>query len=164
MFYLLSLLAVATGLVKDCNVTSIFRPTELGLTPDPPVVGQPVHLTVRFDNPGPAITDGTVITSVTLNFIPFSPTREPLCTNTACPLVSGPNDRSTVSTWPSGINGNLVTKSVWNSVEGDNLLCIQTSVKTMHGRLRLRSDGKDLFRDDVSLKQVANWMNYSFGE
>ena len=156
MLFLVSLLAFATGVVKDCNVSSIFRPLELGLTPDPPVVGQQVRLTVRFDNPGPVVTDGAVTTSVTYNYIPLAPTTEPLCTNTACPIVSGSNDRSTVSTWPDGIRGTVITKSVWTSAEGDNLLCVQTSVKASKSlRESVTVNATTLFRDDLSLKQVA---------
>jgi len=162
MLFFLSLIAYAAGIVKDCNISSIFRPTFLGLTPDPPVVGQQIRLSVLFNNPGPAVSDGRVTTSVTLNYLPLSPTTEPLCHNTGCPLVAGPNDRSTVSTWPD-VRGNIVTKSVWNSVEGDNLLCVQTSVKVGNKRLRVSENATtELYRDDVSLKQIAIWINYSY--
>lgn len=137
-------------------MSSIFRPTTLGLTPDPPVAGQQVRMSVIFDNPGLVVTDGIVTTSVTYNFLPFSPTTEPLCQNTACPIVTGPNDRSTVSTFPDGISGTVVTKSVWTSTEGDNLLCVQTTVKVGNKRLRTAGNASMIFfRDDISLKQVA---------
>ena len=155
MLFFLSLLAYASSLIKDCNVSSIFRPTSLGLTPDPPVVGQQVRMTVLFDNPGATVIDGTVTTSVTYNFLPLTPTVESLCDNTACPIVNGPNDRSTVSTWPD-VRGTVVTKSVWTSTDGDNLLCVQTSVKVGGKRLRgIDNISTELFRDDMSLKQVA---------
>ena len=112
-------------------------------------------MTVLFDNPGATVTDGTVTTSITYNFLPLTPTTEPLCQNTACPIVNGPNDRSTTSTWPNAV-GTIVTTSVWTSIEGDNLLCIQTSVKVKNKQLRVADNiSTSLFRDDLSLKQMA---------
>jgi hypothetical protein len=112
-------------------------------------------MTVLFDTPGATVTDGTVTTSVTYNFLPLTPTVESLCDNTACPIVNGPNDRSTVSTWPD-VRGTVVTKSVWTSTDGDNLLCVQTSIKVGGKRFRGTDNiSTELFRDDLSLKQVA---------
>jgi len=151
-----ALLALASSPVNDCNTSSIFRPTALDLTPNPPVIGQPTRLTVQFINPGPTVTDGTVTTSVTLNYLPFSPTVEPLCKNTACPLVTGPNDRSTSSVWPD-VRGVVTTQSVWNSLSGDNLLCVKTSVKVASALRYSPKTLPPLFRDDLSQKQVAVW-------
>jgi len=115
--------------IINCGVdTSLLKLTDLALTPDPPVSGSPIDMTVKFLNPGDPITDGTVTTSITLNFIPFTPSTEPLCTNTKCPLVSGANDRSTSSTWPDSIQGKVVSKIVWTTPTGAELLCIQTTV------------------------------------
>ena len=150
----LSLIAFSKAGVTDCNASSIFRPTKLGLEPPVPIVGETVKMLVEFENPGPQVTAGTVTTTVTLNFIPFSPTVEALCQNTACPIVVGHNDRSTSSVWPD-VKGNIITTSVWNSVEGDNLLCVKTSVKVGQN-LRPRPHDSDssplLFRDDLSKK------------
>jgi len=123
-----ALLTTCSGSIKDCgNGQSRFQFTELALKPDPPVSGGPVDMTVVFTNPGEAVTDGTVTTSITLNFIPFSPSTEPLCTNTKCPLVSGLNDRSTSSTTPTSVQGKVVTKIVWTALDGSELLCITTT-------------------------------------
>jgi len=167
MFLLTALLtfAAAIGSVTDCNTASIFRPTMLALTPDPPVVGAPVLMTVLFDNPGPAIsgTGGIVTTSVTLNGLPFAPTSEDLCQNTACPFVQGANDRSTSSTWPDA-RGKIVSKSVWTSVEGETLLCVLTTVKVGSSNLRLKPSSLNgtLFRDNIRLKQVIQWPAFVF--
>jgi hypothetical protein len=119
------------GSISDCSSgSSLFQITNLGLSPTNPVVNQPLYMTVQFTNPGPEITDGTVTTSVTYNFIPFSPTVEPLCTNTQCPLLNGFNDRSTNSTWPNSVKGSVVSKIVWTSVDQQVLLCIQINVKS----------------------------------
>jgi len=123
-----ALLSTTSGSIKDCgNGLSRLQLTELALKPDPPVPGTDLYMTVRFDNPGDAVTDGTVTTAVTLNFVPFTPSTEALCTNTKCPLVSGLNDRSTVGTTPTSVQGKVVTKIVWTAVDGSELLCITTS-------------------------------------
>jgi len=136
MLRLLAVIVTANAVIKDCDPASVFRPTELGLLPETPVAGQPVRMTVKFDNPGPVVTDGTATTTLTYNFLPFSPTVEPLCANTACPLAEGPNDRSATTTWPTGLSGTLVSKSQWTGAEGQSLLCVQTTVKVGSPRLR----------------------------
>lgn len=162
---LFALAAAAVATISDCDPASRFRPTELAVTPDPPVAGQPVAMTVKFDNPGTEVTDGTVTTSVTLNFIPFQPTEEPLCQNTACPIQTGPVDRSTSSTWPTGVNGLIVAKSEWTSADGESLLCVQTKF-AVGAAARLRGAANEtiatavadaLWHDDWSAKQVALW-------
>ena len=128
---IISLFALFTGglsAIKDCDTTSVFRPTQLALSPDPPVPGRPVRLTLVFDNRGPEITDGTVTTSLSVNYIPVAPSTGALCENTACPIVPGANDRSTETTFPS-VTGLIRSKVVWKGVAGQSLLCIDTSFK-----------------------------------
>ncbi len=163
MLRLLALLTVPVfASVTDCNTASIFRPTVIGLNPDPPVSGQAVRMTVQFENPGPEITSGVVTTSVTLNGLPFSPSVEALCQNTACPILVGENDRSTSSTWSANVNGKIITKSVWTNDADEELLCLLTTVKVGSSRFRSASNGTltDLFRDDISLKRVSAWPTY----
>lgn len=159
-------IAAATGLIKDCDTTSRFRPTELAVSPDPPVRGQPVAMTVKFDNPGPVVDDGTVTTSITLNYIPFQPSSEPLCQNTACPIPTGAVDRSTSSTWPDTVSGRIVTKSVWTGSDGESLLCVQSSFSVatstnLRGALNLTEEFNatvaNLWHDDLDAKRVAEW-------
>jgi len=85
-------------------------------------------MTVQFNNPGLPVSDGTVTTSLTYNFIPFSPTTEALCTNTLCPIVTGFNDRSTTNPWPDA-TGTVASTIKWD-LDGNNLLCIKLNVKT----------------------------------
>lgn len=134
--------------ITDCDPTSVFRPTELGLVPDPPVRGQPVVMTVKFTNPGADINDGKAVTSITLNGLPLTPSTESLCANrfvlqhkdvndevsytsrnTLCPIVSGANDRTATSTWPDTVSGKIVSKSQWFGPAGESLLCVQTNVR-----------------------------------
>jgi hypothetical protein len=149
--FLLGLFAASSATITDCsNGASVLKLTELGLNPATPVRGQPLDMTVKFDNPGPEIVDGTVTTSVTLNFIPFQPTVEALCSNTQCPLVTGANDRSTSSIWPDNVSGSIVSKIVWTGVDGSQLLCIQ--IKTNVGNVpKLRGRSNYTQEDAVNL-------------
>jgi hypothetical protein len=126
----LLLLAGANADVVDCGAgKSVLVPTKLGLEPANPKAGDETYMTVVFDNPGPEITDGTVTTSVTYNFIPFAPSTEALCSNTQCPLVTGSNDRSTSSVWPD-VSGRVNTHIEWTATDGTLLLCLDVKVQT----------------------------------
>jgi hypothetical protein len=139
---IVSLFAVFAGVgatISDCGQGSVFALTTLALHPDPPIPGKQVDMTVQFTNPGSEVVDGTATTSVTLNFIPFQPTVKPLCEDTQCPIVTGPNDRSTSSTWPETVTGAITSKIVWTAVDGSELLCI--SIKT-----KIAAQEKSMFR------------------
>jgi hypothetical protein len=131
LLYLAScLFAITTATIKDCsNGNSIFEITELALTPDPPIKGKELYMTVKFDNPNDEISEGSVTTSVTLNFIPFQPSIKTLCDSTQCPIMPGSNDRSTSSVWPDTVSGTVSSKIVWNTPDGFELLCIQITAK-----------------------------------
>lgn len=158
---LLQLFAVTAGFaaayIKDCsNGASLLQLTDLALTPEQPVRGQPLDMTVKFNNPGPEITDGTVTTTVTLNYIPFQPTVEALCTNTQCPLTEGANDRSTSSIWPDNVSGSIVSKIEWTAVDGTQLLCIQINAKIADAKgLRRQYNQTDADAVATSLKLNA---------
>jgi hypothetical protein len=124
-----SVISSVIASIKDCDSSSIFRPLELSVSPDPPVPGQPVYLTLIFDNTGSEITSGTVTTTLSINSIPFSPSTEPLCDNTKCPIVSGKNDRSTQNVWPSGVYGLVKSRITWMGPNNENLLCVDTAFK-----------------------------------
>jgi hypothetical protein len=125
---LLSALAFTQATIKNCDLSSQFKLTDLALYPDPPKRGEQVYMTVIFDNPGSEITDGKVTTSLTLNGIPFTPDVKPLCQDTECPLAVGMNNRSTMSVWPSTVSGKINSKIQWMDTNGKSLLCIQTLV------------------------------------
>jgi hypothetical protein len=160
---LLGLLGVGNAAITDCsNGASVLKLTTLTLSPDPPVRNQNLDMGVVFNNPGAPITDGTVTTSVTLNWIPFQPTVEPLCTNTQCPLETGSNDRSTSSVWPDTVSGNVVSKIEWTGVDGSQLLCIKISTKvaaneTVQNYLR----GSSAAYSDEEASEVAEVFSYT---
>jgi hypothetical protein len=116
--------------IKDCGAgQTVFQLTELALIPDPPIRGKPVEMKVVFNNTGAEIADGSVTTTLSLNFIPFQPSTEPLCENTICPIVEGFNDRSTSSVWPDTVSGTVSSKITWLGPNSENLLCIQFNTK-----------------------------------
>jgi hypothetical protein len=159
-------LQTAHSTISDCSDgTSVFKLTELGLKPDPPIPNELVDMTVKFTNPGPEIVDGTVTTSVTLNWIPFQPSTEALCTNTQCPLVTGANDRSTSSTWPD-IGGTITSKIEWTDVGGVQLLCIQIdatvqtnqTVKKSKANSKAKLRGTCLYTQEDAYTLATMWV------
>lgn len=124
-----SYFAVSESSIVDCGKgLTRFQFTDLALDPSTPVSGQPFELFNVFNNPGAEVTGGTVKTSVTMNYVPFAPSVSDLCSSTACPIVSGLNDRSTSSTWPDNVFGKVVSKVEWAGLDEEPLLCIQMSV------------------------------------
>lgn len=130
---LLSTLCVfSVANIKDCNTNSVFRPTALGVSPDPPIPGKPVDLTLIFDNTGPEINDGTISTSLIINGLPFPTISEPLCDIARCPITPGSNNQSTSVTWPQ-VSGNIKSQITWNDVNGQPLLCLNMNFKVPSG-------------------------------
>lgn len=127
----LAALAAATSSMtaKDCSAgTSKFTVGPVSVDPINPVAGDPFNLHLTYTVPdGLTVTDGTAEYDITLNFIPFQPSKEPLCQDVPCPLGPGTYSNTTTSTWPSGITGSLVNKMKWLDTDGSLLLCIQVS-------------------------------------
>ena len=117
--------------ISDCGQGSRFTITELSLNPDPPIPGKQVDMSLHFINSDSEIIDGTSTTSVTLNFIPLQPTIKPLCEDTQCPIITGPNDRSTSSIWPETVTGSITSKLIWTGLDRTELLCISIKVKVL---------------------------------
>jgi hypothetical protein len=130
---LASLLAIgsAYSAVKDCGAgLGLFRVDAVSLIPATPVSGQNVTLHLEYTVPDTVlITDGLATYSFTYNFIPFAPTTEPLCANVPCPLAGGHYSNDTVSMWPSGISGTVVSRMSWTDPLNALLLCIEISGK-----------------------------------
>jgi len=125
----LALLSIAYASVTNCGKNSLFQVTSLSV--DPPSVvsaGQNVSLTLKYTSPE-VIVGGTSTTSLTYNFIPFTPTVEDLCKSVTCPLLSGDHDGSTSYEFPVGLNGNVVSQFVWKDLSSRELLCIKVTLK-----------------------------------
>lgn len=127
---LLSFFASASAITTICSSTnSLLKITDLIFSPDPPIANQNTTLYLKFNNPGSPITDGTSTTVVTYNFIPFSPTVEPLCQNTVCPVPSGLTEQSSSSIWPPSLSGTVATTITWTDLQKNQLLCMKITVK-----------------------------------
>ena len=138
MFLLFSALSVAVaGFLKmpwttqqtkvvDCGAgKSLFTINALSLEPAQPVPNENVSLHLDYSVPaGLTINGGDAKYAVTYNFIPLTPTVEPLCKNIPCPLPSGSYSNTTYMLWPSGLSGSLVTKITWTDTSARQLLCI----------------------------------------
>jgi len=130
LFALFSFIVSASAITSVCSsANSLLKIKDLVFSPDPPLANQNTTLYLKFDNPGPMIAGGTSTTAVTYNFIPFSPTVEPLCQNTACPVPTGLTEQSSSSLWPSGLSGTVVTTITWNDLQENELLCMKITVK-----------------------------------
>jgi hypothetical protein len=126
----MSFLAAVSGSIKDCGVSPLFKITELKQDPaDTIIAGQNLSLTLKYSAPE-EISEGSVTKSITLNFIPFSPTTEDLCANAPCPITVGDHDGSSWSLFPSGVSGTLVSKVVWKDTQDRELLCVQSTLKS----------------------------------
>jgi len=100
----------------------------MSFSPDPAVRGENSTLLISMTVPQ-EITGGTATYSTTYNFIPFSPTVEPLCDKTvACPIKVG--TLNTVSSFPidPSLSGTLQLRIEWKDPNSIQLLCV--SIKT----------------------------------
>jgi hypothetical protein len=71
------------------------------------------------------VTDGTAKYSISFNGIPFTPSIEDLCSQVACPLLAGPYKNSSVSVFPAGLTGKIVSKIEWFDSSPTLLLCTE---------------------------------------
>lgn len=118
------------GEISNCGKNSIFTITQLSLSPSNTVRGgENVSLTLLYTSPV-IVSEGSVKTSVTYNFIPLSPTTSQLCSQTSCPIQIGTNNASSTFIFPEGVSGSVVSKVVWENSAGKELLCIKVSLKT----------------------------------
>ena len=132
LFALASLFAVANSSITDCGAgTSLFTITELAM--DPPTTvspGQNVSLTLKYNVPV-EVDGGKVLTSLSLNGIPFAPSEGDLCQSAPCPLLPGDHDGSSWYLFPSGVSGKIGTKITWqDNTTGQVYLCINAVLRT----------------------------------
>jgi len=118
--------------VKDCSAgNSLVKFVSGSLLPDPVVPGQDSSITLNLEIPAGCYIDaGTAKYSFSFNGIPFSPTTEDLCSDIACPLGPGPYTNTTTSTYPTGVNGKIVTRIEWLTPSNEQLLCVDVTAKT----------------------------------
>jgi hypothetical protein len=122
----------ASNSVKDCSAgKSLIKFVSGSLLPDPVVPGQDSSITLNLEVPAGCYVDaGTAKYSFSFNGIPFSPTTEDLCSDIACPLGPGPYTNTTISTFPTGVSGKIVTRIEWLTPANEQLLCVDVTAKT----------------------------------
>ncbi len=136
-----TLFSLSSSSVSDCAAgKSVFQINSQGFGPEPPVAGQNVTLWIDYTVPdGVTVNGGQAKYSFTYNGIPFPASTEDLCTQITCPQVPGTYNITSTSEWPSGLSGKIVSKIQWYDESGNELLCSQTTEKT----LLLRGGNKD---------------------
>jgi len=130
MIALLGFLLAASPVLKDCAIggNSVFKLNSFSLSPTNPIPGNPVTLNMDYTVPEGVIVNGGVATySVTYNFIPLTPTTEPLCANIPCPIGPGRYSNHTITQWPSGVSGSFTIKNMWADENNAQLLCLSIS-------------------------------------
>jgi hypothetical protein len=114
--------------VQDCGGDkSLFRLNAVSLSPSSPAPGDTVQLHLDYTVPdGLVVRDGTTTYDVTFNFIPLTPTTNPLCQDIPCPLGPGTYSNTTTSQWPSGATGSFTSTMRWREAAVDAvLLCVK---------------------------------------
>jgi hypothetical protein len=125
----LAMNSVAT--ITDCsNGKSLFSIQGLGFWPDPAVKNSNSTISFAYTVPEPGFSGGTATYAATYNFLPITPTVEDLCKNVACPILPGPYNMSTSSTFPD-LSGSLTIKLVWKDLTGAQLLCALIKTKVV---------------------------------
>ena len=128
-FFLLPLLAQLSAsqlTVAPCGGSITIN--KVSVTPTIPVANQQVKLHLEYSVPA-LVSGGTAETAVIYNFIPISPTVEPICANVPCPLAPGTYSNDTSSTWPSGVRGNVAITTKWFDPDHLLLLCFKLAGK-----------------------------------
>jgi ML domain len=143
------------GSVQDCAPgESLFTITELSLSPAAPVAGQNLTLHLGYEVPeGVSVLGGTAEYDVTYNYIPFSPSTEPLCSNIPCPLGPGTYLNESTSQWPDSLSGLLVSRMKWFDEQNSMLLCVEISGQT--GNSGAESPALGTPPGSADLRQVA---------
>lgn len=124
-----ALIIPTSSTVADCGAgKSIFTIQSQGFYPSPPVPGQSYDYWFFYTVPeGVTIDAGTAKYSVSLNGIPFTPSEDPLCSQTFCPKTAGSYNETSTDTWPTGVSGKIVTKLEWFDANKNLLLCSQVT-------------------------------------
>jgi hypothetical protein len=127
---LATLLLAMFGLtsMRDCG-NGLGRAPLLGFdsVPAAPKAGDNVSLWIAYDLPTPAITGGTATYSFSLSGIPFAPTVEDLCTQTACPKEPGVYNETSSSIFPSGVSGKIVSQIAWRDPDDTLIWCVENT-------------------------------------
>jgi hypothetical protein len=121
---------VNTVSLRDCGNPDIDQAKilSMGFNPSNPLPNENTTLWIDYELRTP-IMGGTSTYSLSLNGIPFSPTIQDLCTQTACPKDIGFYNETSSSLFPEGINGKIVSKIQWTNQDNLPVWCQETTFK-----------------------------------
>lgn len=94
-------------------------------------------MTTTFDyDLDKVITGGKATYKITYNGIPFPSTVDDLCTDQAggvqpdpCPMAIGTHHDKSISQFPTGVSGKIVSTTIWKDQDGEQVLCVEWTVK-----------------------------------
>ena len=114
--------------MRDCG-NGLGRAALIAFDSQPanPVPGDNVSTWIAYEFGAPAIADGTATYSFSLNGIPFPPTVDPLCTQTACPKEPGIYNETSSSVFPSGVSGKIVAQIAWRDPDDTLIWCVENT-------------------------------------
>lgn len=114
--------------IKDCGEpTDLAQNLFLDIDPKLPEVDYTLYLGADLSQ---EVIGGTSQYDISLNFIPFQPSVNDLCTeignsNITCPLKAGHIASQSKGTVPTGVSGYIVIKNQWFDTNGARILCMQ---------------------------------------
>lgn len=114
--------------IRDCS-NGLGRAADIAFDSQPssPKAGDNVTLWISYNLSYPPITGGTAIYTLTLNGIPFTPTKSDLCAQTSCPKELGFNNETSWDIFPSGVSGKIDSKIQWYDQNDDLVWCVETT-------------------------------------
>lgn len=123
---------VSSFTLKSCgDSTDIAQNVQLDIDPKLPQTDYILYLGAELSK---EVSKGTSTYDITLNYIPFQPTVNDLCTeinnsNITCPLVQGNLAMQSKGTIPTGVSGIIVIKNEWKNDIDERVLCMQFTIK-----------------------------------
>jgi hypothetical protein len=137
LLFLVSLgLTTAAATYRNCGSSSnLAKNLAISIVPDVPAAGENVTTTFDYDLEQ-VVTSGQASYGFSFNGIPFSPTIDDLCddlskgdTPDPCPLAIGHHTDTSISEFPTGISGKIVTTIKWSDQNANQILCVEWTVK-----------------------------------
>ncbi|NBR60796.1 MAG: hypothetical protein EBT86_03935 [Actinobacteria bacterium] len=118
-----------SGVVSDCNPTSLFHFDSATLEPTNPLPDTNITLSLNFTNSYSVVTDGNVDYLINFNGLPYSYT-EPLCTpSLPCPIELGTHTVYSEPINPGTSAGKLSIQANYKDLAENSLLCVKTVIR-----------------------------------
>jgi hypothetical protein len=123
----LSLLFSVSAILSDCGgPNDLATINNYGLVPEIPTAGENMTLWIDYTLKQD-VTGGTAVYEANLNGLPYIQSYD-LCTQTACPILAGRHNESSISTFPTFL-GKLITAISWENENNLPILCVQAVFK-----------------------------------